>query len=406
MIQRLARVSRSDWHAAEGRESRRHILLVSFIPPMQSTGTPIILERHLLELERKAWRISIVAPQLCIPTGHKFSDSWQVIPLGRRWWWPPFRPNIPGSLKIRLHLWQRECEQALCEKRPAAILTVLWGVYPVLAMHLSRRWKVPLSVIIHDQEELWATSNAEQQLLKERSTMVLGQADRIWPVSRELGDVYQLPEKKKLKVLLPIPDKYCRGFVEWKNHFEDRPVIAYAGSLHSFQFSNLQGIASVLQRINGTLLLVTDNDNPVLAKLRKTYQNVQHRNPFEKNKDAVKFLSENASCILVSCSFDITEQRWAVSSFPSKLVEFSQIGLPILILAPPFAAISTWAKRRHWISYISELDQTRLASVLIQLTSRETWLKMATQTREVALSEFCPDLIQAQFESELAIVRN
>src|SRR5215831_449740 len=134
----------------------QHILLVSFIPPMPATGTPIILERHLLQLERRGWKVSIIVPELCLPTGNTFFDSLQIIPLStRRWWWPPFRPDLPGSVEMRLHLWRLECERALGRKRPSAILTVLWGFCPLLAMHLSRRWKVPLSVIIHDQEELW-----------------------------------------------------------------------------------------------------------------------------------------------------------------------------------------------------------------------------------------------------------
>lgn len=383
---------------------QQHILLVSFLPPMPGTGTPIILERHLRQLERKGWNVSIIVPEQRLPTGNKFPDSWQIIPLtARRWWWPPFRPQIAGSLEMRLHLWQLECEQILGKERPSAILTVLWDIYPLLAMRLSKRWKVPLSVIIHDQPELWAKSETEHHLLQRRSVSILNQAERIWPVSRELGEVYKLNETQKIKVLSPIPEKIYRSFVEWKIHFKTHPVVAHAGSLHPFQLPNLQSLAAALQKVNGTLLLITPGDNPVLAKLREVYPNVKHQEPFAQNRDVIKFLSDNASCILVSYSFGISEQPWAVTSFPSKLVEFSHLGLPILILAPSSTAISNWAKQRQWISYISQLDEAELLNVLNQLTIPETWLEMAKQTRKVALNEFHPDLIQAQFESELAI---
>ena len=36
---------------------------------------------------------------------------------------------------------------------------------------------------------------------------------------------------------------------------------------------------------------------------------------------------------------------------------------------------------------------------------KEKWIKMAQQSQIVAQSEFNPDLIQAQFESEIATVR-
>jgi hypothetical protein len=385
----------------------QRLLLVSFVPPAQATGTPIILQRHLHQLERKGWKVSIVVPEQYIPTGNEPAESWQIIPLpARRWWWPPFRPQLACSVKIRLHLWKLVCERALDRERPSAILTVLWGIYPLLAMHLSKSWKVPLSVIIHDQQELWATAEAEHHFLKQRSLTILNQSQRIWPVSWELVNNYDLRNKDKITVLVPIPDKTYGSFVEWKNHFGTHPVVAHAGSLHPFQIPNFESLALALQKINGTLLLVTDDDNVVLNKLLELYPNVKHRKPFAHNRDVVKFLSDNASCILVSYSFEIREQRWAATSFPSKLVEFSHLGLPVLILASPCSAISNWAKARQWLSHISELDNKELLKVLSRLTIRETWLEMANQTRKVASGEFDPDLIQAQFESELAVTRH
>jgi hypothetical protein len=384
----------------------QHILLVSFTPPMPGTGTPIILQRHLLQLGRKGWRVSIVVPEQCLAADNKFPESWQIIPLAaRRWWWPPLRPNIPGSLGMRLHLWTLACEQVLGADRPSAILTVLWGIYPLLAMRLSKRWNVPLSVLIHDQQEAWSRSKAERLCVNEHSLTVLDQSERIWPVSPELGGTYNIGNRHKIKVLLPIPERPHRDFVEWKPHFKINPIVAHAGSLHPFQLPNLRSLASALQQINGTLLLITPADNFVLATLQNCHLNVRHQEPFPHNKDVLRFLSENASCLLVSYSFEIAEQPWAATSFPSKLVEFSHLGLPILILAPPTAAISNWAKCRQWLSYISQLDESELSNVLRQLTVSETWLEMANQTRQAALGEFNPDRIQAQFEYELATVK-
>jgi len=383
---------------------QKHLLLVSFLPPMQGTGTSIILERHLLQLDRKGWKVSVVVPEHRVQSANKLSNSWQVIPLlARRWWWPPFRPQIPGSLEMRLHLWQLECERVLGREKPSAILTVLWDIYPLLAMRLSKSWKVPLSVIIHDQPELWTKSEAEHRLIRQRSATILNQAARVWPVSRELGDVYKLKETQKISVLSPIPEENSWSFSEWKSYFKSHPVVAHAGSLHQFQLPNLQSLASALQKVNGTLLLITPGNNPVLSKLLEVYPNVKYHEPFAHNRDVIKFLSDNASCILVSYSFGVSEQPWAATSFPSKLVEFSHLGLPVLILAPSSTAISNWAKEHQWLSYISQLNEAEFLKVLNKLTVKETWLEMAQQTQKVALNEFNPNLIQSQFESELAL---
>lgn len=384
---------------------QKHILLVSFVPPMQGTGTPIILERHLRQLERKNWKVSIVVPEQRMWNVDRLPNSWQIIPLiARRWWWPPFRPQIPGAVELRLPLWQLECEKLLGRERPSAILTLLWDIYPLLAMHLSKRWKIPLSVIIHDQEELWAKSETEYRSIRQRSVSILDQAARVWPVSRELGEVYKLKETQKIKVLSPIPEEIPWSFVEWKNTFKTHPVIAYAGSIHPFQLPNFQSLAAALQKVNGTLLLITPSNNPVLSKLLDVYQNVKHHEPFVQNRDVIKFLSDNASCILVSYSFALTQQPWAATSFPSKLIEFSHLGLPVLILAPSSTATGNWAIQHQWLGYVSQLNEADILKIIEKLIIQETWLEMARQTRNVTLGEFNPKLIQSQFESELVVV--
>ncbi|QKQ75871.1 hypothetical protein [Nostoc sp. TCL240-02] len=381
---------------------QKHILLVSFLPPMPGTGSPIILKRHLSQLELQGWKISIVVPESSLRNTNKFSSSWQIIPLtGRKWWWPPVRREISGLLKMRLPLWRWECEQYLVKERPSVILTCLWDIYPLLALHLSQSWNVPLSVIIHDQEEVWAKSEDERCRIRQRSLTILNKAARIWPVSSELAKVYNLNNTEKSSVLYPIPEKIDCSFVEWKSNFQSHPVVAHAGSLHPFQFTNFLILAQSLQKINGILLIIASGDNPTLTKLLDICPNVKYHEPFEQNKDVISFLSDNASCILVSYSFSLVEQPWAATSFPSKLVEFSKLGLPILILSPRSTAISKWAERTQWLAHITQLDNAEILNTIVKLTNQESWMQISEQTQKFALDEFNPERIHSQFVSEL-----
>ena len=383
---------------------QKHILVVSFLPPAPGTGTPIVLRRHLQRLEQNGWKISVAVPELHLQATDDIPDSWQIIPLAsRRWWWAPIRSHIPISLSVRFPLWRTDCEQALGDQRPSAILAVLWDIYPLFATHLSKHWNIPLSVIIHDQEELWI-SKTKRRLVQQRSFKVLNQAKRIWPVSNELRESYRPSKAQKVTVLPPIPETFNQPFIGWTNRFQQNPVVAHAGSLHAFQIDNFCSLARSLQAVNGTLLIIAKGNNPTLQELLQTCPNVKHQEPFEQNRDAIQFLADNASCILVSYAFSLNQQPWAATSFPSKLVEFSQLGLPVLILAPSSTAIGRWAIEHHWLSYISQLDASQLLKVLTKLTLQETWTEMANQTQAVALTEFNANLIQAQFESELATV--
>lgn len=380
----------------------QHILFASNSPPKQGAGSLIIVDRHLRRLSSKNYKISIVAPEQSI-VNEKFPDSWQTIAMPmRRRWWPPYRPEIPGLLELRFRCWQLECERVLMKERPSAILTVLKGVYSLFAAHLSKTWQIPLSVIVHDQEELWASSDAEYRWIKQHSITILNQAARVWPVSPEIGDAYQVKEPSKLSVLFPIPEGNYQC-VEWKDSFKSSPVIAYAGSFYPGQTSFFSSIASALKKINGTLLLIIPNDKFDLLNLPDTCSNVKYQEPFPQNIDVINFLAENASCILVPYPLDLTKHPWAATCFPSKLVEFSHLGLPLLTVAPPNTAFSNWAKRHNWLSHLSDMNEEELLKLLNQLTEKETWMKMAQQSRYVAAGEFNHNVIQSQFESELAI---
>jgi hypothetical protein len=385
--------------------SQPHILFSYGCPPRQGVGSPIIVDRHLKRLPND-WKITVVAPKQsfsdsCVPS------SWQSIPIPtRRWWWLPCRPQVSVSMQVRFGYWRNECEKTLIKERPTAILTVLHDMYSVFAAYLSKIWQVPLSVIVHDQDELFATSEAEYHWIKQRSSIVLNQATKIWPVSPELAHAYRVADSSKTSIMFPIPQGVKQKNSGWRDSFRSAPVVGYAGSIYPIQVSHFYKIAAALQKIGGTLLLVTAKDNPDVLELINSFPNIKHCAPFPQNSDAIQFLGEEASCILVFYTFDISELPWTATSFPSKLVEFSHLELPILILTPSNTALGSWASRHNWYACLNEFDENKLLQIFAELTEKQTWTKMMRQTEIVVQREFNANVIQSQFESELAMRRS
>lgn len=381
----------------------QHILYTSICPPQQGPGSPIIIDRHLRKLSGD-WKITIVAPQLSF-NGIEFPNSWQLIQIpSRRWWWLPYRPHSPQLRLIRFWYWQRECERIFQQERPTVILTVLKDIYSIFSAYLARAWGIPLHVILHDQEEIWETKRGEKYgLIKQNGLSVLNQATKIWTVSEELGNAYPLRNPAKISTLFPIPEGRKQGFIEWRQQFSDAPVLAYAGSIYPSQIDHLQKIAFALEKINGTLLLVVARDRPGVSELIASCPNVEYQPPFSKNADAINFLATKASCLLVPYPFDLAEHPWAITCFPSKLVEFSHLGLPILVLAPSDTSLGNWAIQQAWKCYLDCMDEAKLLLILQQLSSQKTWIEMAQQSQAVACEPFNPAHIQAQFESELVV---
>lgn len=392
-------------------QNKHHVLYVSGTVPQQGPGSFIIFYRHLRKLEDSNWKISIAAPEQFLDS-KRFPESWQVIPIPmRRWWWLPVRPQITGTLELRLRQWCFECELILRRDRPSVILTNLWDIYSLLAAFLSKKWKIPLSVIVHDDWEIWSSSEYERSLVRKYKRIVLAQADRVWPVSSELGDSLNLKNTEKLSTLLPIPHGGIDNFINWNDKFKSAPTIAYAGKLYPYLEYTLEKVADTLKQINGTLLLIVNPVDFQSSAILKKCSNITCIKPFNENIEVSRFLGANSSCILVSYPlFSVKEEHsWKIlsSSFPSKFVEFCHLGLPVILLTPPNTALSGWAEKHQWLSCLTYPEEEKLLRLANNLIQEDTWKQMAEQSKKVALTEFNPSIIQDQFETELtAILQN
>ena len=388
-------------------ETGNRILFVSDCVPGHGTGVQICLFRHLCRLAESGWEIAIASKER-ERIGANLPVGWQTawIPQ-RRWWWPPARESNTLSMALRFRIWEQECRKQLGTEQFTSILTWLDFSYPLLAMHLARRWQIPLSVLVYDEREAWIDCPHEKKAATAQSAKVLQAADRVWFVSDALRQRYiaklNLESiRAKSRVLMPIPGGGTGAFVKWRPEMEERPVVVYAGKLHDFYFENLTVVATALEKLNGTLHLITDAGHPVLGRLRQEHPNVTHHDFFASNDDLLRYVSETATAFLATYAFDPEIQPWSASSFPSKIVEFSHTGLPILTLTPPFTAFAQWARQHHWEGCIESLAPSAVLEGLRPVTQRPDWETLAAQSKKAAANSFCPAAIQQQFECELA----
>ncbi|GAB4369332.1 MAG: hypothetical protein Kow00121_09150 [Elainellaceae cyanobacterium] len=283
-------------------------------------------------------------------------------------------------------------------------MTIIGDHYALLASRLTKTWKIPLSVIIHDDLKLRETTKQGRIKFEKYAKLVLDRSARAWLVSPEMKDAFSFNESTRISVLLPLPEGSNQNFVEWKQSFKTNPVIAHAGSFYLFHVPYFKKIAEILKRFNGTLLIVTSKDNPALLSLLEASTNVKVQEPFDRNQDVLCFLKDNASCMLICYPFGLEQHPWTATSFPSRMVEFMHLGLPFLILASPNTALANWGMRNNWRSYFDHLDESSLSNFFEELTREETWSLMAAQAQYAATHEFDPDQIQAQFENELELL--
>ena len=383
------------------KQNKQHLLYVSGTIPNQGLGSSIIFYRHLKKFEESNWKISLGVPQKAL-NNVSLPKSWSVIPIpSRKWWWLPAKHQLPWSMELRMYQWSKQFEHDFKKNKPCIIVTYLCDMYSYLAAFLAKKWRIPLAVIVHDDWELASIKTPYYQYIKSYTKTILTQANIILPVSRKLGNRLNAKDNSKTSILLPIPHENNDNFVKWNDNFQKNPTICYAGSIYPYLEKTLEKLSKALAAVNGKLILVTHYDDSV-EKLLEQNSNIAHHPFFANNKDAIKFVRDNCSCFVVAYPlFDVQGTFYWKTSFPSKFVEFSHTGLPILILTPPNTALFEWTQEKDWKNTISTPEEKMLFEQVKKIIDKQSWLEMAQQTRDIASSEFNSLNIHNELEKKL-----
>ncbi len=368
--------------------------------PAEGTGSPVIVLRHLQRLAASGWQITIVGEggqdnSACTRAG------WRVthLPL-RRPWWPPFRRQSAILRSIRTWLLADECIGLVEDSPPNAILGYLAAhddFNAEIATRYARRRNIPLTLLVHDDAAAFTDDAGEKARLRRRHAWMLRCAHRCWFVSPELAAVYALPAPAR-RVLAPIPAGWP-AFAPWQPAFAARPRVYYAGFIWPAQLPLLQKIAQTLADADVSLVLLTRPTPELTAFLRNGA--VAHIQPFPTNREALAHLAQTAAGIVVSYAAATAQMPWIATSFPSKLAEQTQLGLPCAIVAPADSAVGRWARRVGYADFIAPAELTRLGDWARDLRAESTWLRRAETARRLASSEFNPEKIQADFTASL-----
>jgi glycosyltransferase involved in cell wall biosynthesis len=358
------------------------LIFSSVVPNAQGSGGELLLHRYLT----------------LDPSIRSVVVSWQQF---------PFRLKLIGKLKQLgfssvSQLWERlfpvfprkkMVQDMIQSFQPDILLTVAHGWWHIQARIVARKFNLPLVTFFQDWwPDFPDISAAFRQRIEAQFRKTCAESARAICVSdgmrRELG------EPNNALVIYPVPS--LRRSDGWRPDFTLPLRIVYFGNLREYgplienALRALEGSDQVRLEVFGASPLWTSGSEDYF-RFRGLYHEFT---PVNQLTD----LLQDFQAVLVVMSFDDALRRRMMTSFPSKLIDAMQLGLPIVIWGPDYCSAVEWARRENSALCVTDCNPSALRLALQKLAaSPSEQERLAKSSREATAADFNAQRIQAQF---------
>jgi hypothetical protein len=378
---------------------KKQIYFVSELPPVNTHASSVVFYRHFKRLAEEGFNItwvtdknSFVKAKDILPT------NWQSIILpNRRWHLPPYRAKGPfQKCRFRYYL-QVFLKSAGSRTNESLVISYINGQFLApFAAYLSHKLNIPLIGFFHD--DILELNYFKDKVTLTKNTMrVLNTCSSVFVVS----DQFKLNWPKhadKFKVLYPIPEN-CELSIERRSKTRDFITFSYSGAIYDEIIPFLFLIAGMINRLNHKLVIIGDKSKtePIQQKFPQCVTCLEF---FDTPTEANLFIAENTNWAIVPYPDDIAKMPWISTCYPSKFVQYIQLGIPTIVVAPISSSIGKWCLKHDWPLYLSEYSFDSLQS-LLNSTNNETIKEHLDYWRK---HDFNPDKIHEKVKNEISLL--
>jgi hypothetical protein len=232
---------------------------------------------------------------------------------------------------------------------PEAILTVAERYSWLVGAQFAKDAALPLHLIIHDHWlSLLEAFPGIKPWFDRRFGRVYRRAASRLCVSPFMEEQYRHKYGVAGEVLYPSRPKDCPSFegVPQTYNKNGGPLVgAYAGRILIAGYARLiADLAKGLEKRGGSLLLFGPHSSKDLKRWGLDLQNVSSQG-LASPAELVSRLRERADFVFVPMAFDADGADYNMRvGFPSKLVDYTATGLPILVWGPESCSAVRWAQ--------------------------------------------------------------
>jgi glycosyltransferase involved in cell wall biosynthesis len=277
--------------------------------------------------------------------------------------------------------------------RPDVVVTVAHGWWHIQARAVAREFKLPLVSFFQDwwpdfsDVPVAFRSRVEREFRKTcaKSNVAICVSDGM---CRELG------EPENALVLHDAPS--LTGGRETARDFQLPLRIAYFGNLSEYG-PLIESALRVLESSERVRLEVFGASPLWACGAEDEFRSCGFYHGFISSNELTKALQDFQAALVVM-SFAPQHRRRMTTSFPSKLIDATQLGLPVVVWGPEYCSALEWARRGGRALCVTDPNPSVLRRTLEELAASSVEQEhLARSSREAAAADFNRERIQTQF---------
>lgn len=300
--------------------------------------------------------------------------------------------------------WHRHLPRLLDGFAPQAVLTVGHGYAWMAGAAFAERERLPLHLIVHDDWPRIVPRGLRARVDAQFARVYRQAASRLC-VSPFMVEEYERRYEVRGTVMLPQRSATELDFAGAAPRLQDehRLVFAFAGTINSpGTAAVLRMLATVLASCGAELWIFGPLSTAAAAVSGLDLPNVRLKGllaPAELSHQ----LRDAADVLFVPMSFAESDQPNIRINFPSKLADYTAVGLPILICGPEDCSAVRWATANPGVAETITVERrAELQAAVDRLCGdRQLRLRLAETAQQVGRRDFAATAAEEIFHDAL-----
>jgi glycosyltransferase involved in cell wall biosynthesis len=287
-----------------------------------------------------------------------------------------------------------------------AVLTVAHGFGWLAAAEIAKQRRSPLHLVVHDDWPRVADVGPRfRNWIDEQFGNVYRQAQSRLCVSPAMSRFYEERYGTPGDVMYPSRAADAVDFEAPPPRLgsNDRQfTIAFAGTINSQGYIDaLKTLQNALQPVNGRLLIFgpLTEDAAQQIGLNDACTKVCG---LLSSEQLLARLREEANALFVPMSFAACDRDNMTLAFPSKLADYTTMGVPLLIYGPSYCSAVRWARDNAGVAEVVDTESGLRDAVTSLATHPEHRIALGTRALEAGREYFSHARVQQVFHQLLS----